>query len=87
MMVWSIEENHPKYIAPLNGDMTTQIVVVVAQEKTLSQDEGGHMREKIARYKKPLIIKEKKMLFPMWLIEHTTKKKVCHQCSACHGCR
>jgi hypothetical protein len=51
-MIWSTEENHPYSTVPLNGDMTTQMVVVVAQEETLSQDEGGHMtvRDIIKKY-------------------------------------
>ncbi len=38
-------------------------------------------------YKKPLMVKEKTMNFPMEIINSSGKKIVCRQCSGCHGCR
>lgn len=39
-------------------------------------------------YEKPILKKEKKMNFPVEIINKSTGKKyVCKQCSGCHGCK
>jgi hypothetical protein len=38
-------------------------------------------------YKKPEMWKEKKMTFPVEIINANGTKIVCRQCSSCHGCR
>jgi len=38
-------------------------------------------------YEKPRIVKQKKMRFPLDIIEATGKGTVCRQCSSCHNCR
>ena len=42
--------------------------------------------EKI-KYERPIVVKEKKMTFPIQVIESNGKRIVCKQCSSCHGCR
>lgn len=39
------------------------------------------------KYEKPRIEKQKKMTFPIKIIEATGKGLVCRQCSSCHNCR
>ena len=39
------------------------------------------------KYEKPWIVKEKKMTFPMKIIQAKTGDVVCKQCSSCHGCK
>lgn len=39
------------------------------------------------KYERPIVIKEKKMVFPVQIIEANGKRVVCKQCSSCHGCR
>ena len=43
--------------------------------------------KKKATYEKPIIIKQKKMTFPMDLIAKFNGGRFCVQCSGCHGCR
>lgn len=38
-------------------------------------------------YEKPTVVKEKKMTFPLEIIQANGKQVVCKQCSSCHGCR
>jgi len=38
-------------------------------------------------YEKPIIIKQKKMVFPSQILEANGKRIICKQCSSCHGCR
>lgn len=38
-------------------------------------------------YERPILIKEKKMTFPLQIIEAKGKRVVCKQCSSCHSCR
>jgi len=44
------------------------------------------VRNKIS-YECPVLIKEKKMTFPIQIIEAQGKRVVCKQCSSCHSCR
>lgn len=39
------------------------------------------------QYERPILIKEKKMVFPIQIIEAKGKRVVCKQCSSCHACR
>jgi len=39
------------------------------------------------KYSKPIMKKEKRMNFPITIINAQGKKVVCRQCSGCHGCR
>lgn len=45
------------------------------------------MENKKIKYTPPILIKEKKMRFPLQIIEANGKRLVCKQCSGCHGCR
>ncbi len=45
------------------------------------------MKSKKIRYERPVLVKERKMIFPMQIIEANGKQIVCKQCSSCHGCR
>lgn len=45
------------------------------------------MKSKKMSYERPIVIKEKKMSFPIKIIEADGKRIVCKQCSSCHGCR
>ena len=45
------------------------------------------MEKKRINYERPVLIKEKKMTFPVQIIEAQGKRVVCKQCSSCHGCR
>lgn len=38
-------------------------------------------------YEHPVLVKEKKMTFPIRIIEAKGKRVVCKQCSSCHACR
>jgi len=38
-------------------------------------------------YEKPILIRIKKMNFPIEIIQANGKLIVCKQCSSCHGCR
>lgn len=38
-------------------------------------------------YQKPVIIKNRKMTFPVEIINAKGDRVVCRQCSSCHGCR
>lgn len=42
---------------------------------------------KKTKYERPIFVKEKKMVFPIRIIEANGKRIVCKQCSSCHGCR
>jgi hypothetical protein len=42
---------------------------------------------KKTNYESPILVKEKKMTFPIQIIEAKGKRVVCKQCSSCHGCR
>jgi len=44
-------------------------------------------KKKSQAYEKPKIVKQKKMRFPLDIIEATGKGTVCRQCSSCHNCR
>ena len=39
------------------------------------------------KYERPIITKEKKMTFPLEIIQANGKRVVCKQCSSCHSCR
>ena len=43
-------------------------------------------KSKIA-YERPILVKEKKMNFPMQIILASGKGVICKQCSSCHSCR
>lgn len=45
------------------------------------------MIEKKEKYEKPIIREEKRMNFPVELIDTSNSKLACKQCSSCHGCR
>ena len=45
------------------------------------------MKSKKISYERPVLVKEKKMTFPVQIIEADGKRLVCKQCSSCHGCR
>jgi hypothetical protein len=45
------------------------------------------MEKKRIKYERPVLVKEKKMTFPVQIIEAQSKRIVCKQCSGCHGCR
>ncbi len=44
-------------------------------------------KDKLKKYEKPLLRKEKTMNFPVEIINASDKRIVCRQCSGCHGCR
>ncbi len=39
------------------------------------------------KYEPPVIVKARKMTFPIEIIEANGKRRVCKQCSSCHTCR
>lgn len=45
------------------------------------------MKSKKRTYERPILVKEKRMDFPVQIIEANGKRLVCKQCSSCHGCR
>ena len=45
------------------------------------------MERKKTNYERPVIVKEKKMSFPIEIMEAGGKRVVCKQCSTCHACR
>jgi len=45
------------------------------------------MEKKRLPYERPVLVKEKKMTFPVQIIEANGKRLVCKQCSSCHSCR
>ena len=45
------------------------------------------MEKKRVNYERPILIKDKKMIFPTQIIEARGKRVVCKQCSSCHACR
>ena len=45
------------------------------------------MEKKRLPYERPVLVKEKKMTFPVQIIEANGKHIVCKQCSSCHSCR
>jgi hypothetical protein len=45
------------------------------------------MGKKKISYERPVVFKEKKMTFPMEIIQANGKRVVCKQCSSCHACR
>ena len=45
------------------------------------------MEKKKISYERPVVVKEKKMTFPMEIIQANGKRVVCKQCSSCHSCR
>ena len=44
------------------------------------------MHKKLA-YERPISVKEKKMSFPIRILEASGRAVVCKQCSSCHACR
>lgn len=42
---------------------------------------------KVRKYEKPKITRQTKMVFPLQILEGRTNRRVCRQCSSCHGCR
>lgn len=44
-------------------------------------------KEKKSSYERPVLVKEKKMDFPIRILEASGKQVVCKQCSSCHACR
>lgn len=49
------------------------------------ENENSKTKKKV--YKKPTIVKNEKMTFPMDIIAKFNGGKFCVQCSGCHGCR
>lgn len=45
------------------------------------------METKKIKYVSPVLIKQKRMTFPVQIIEANGRRVVCRQCSSCHGCR
>jgi hypothetical protein len=45
------------------------------------------METKKIKYAPPVLVKEKKMRFPVRIIESNGRRVVCKQCSSCHSCR
>ena len=45
------------------------------------------MEKKKISYERPIVVKEKKMVFPLEIIQANGKRVVCKQCSSCHSCR
>jgi len=45
------------------------------------------MEKKKMKYERPVLSKEKKMNFPIRIIEASGKSVICKQCSSCHACR
>lgn len=45
------------------------------------------MKSKKISYERPIVVKEKKMIFPLEIIQANGKRVVCKQCSSCHSCR
>lgn len=45
------------------------------------------MKQTQKAYERPILVKEKKMTFPIRIIEASGKRAVCKQCSSCHACR
>jgi hypothetical protein len=45
------------------------------------------MEKRKISYERPIIVKEKKMNFPLEIIQANGKRVVCKQCSSCHSCR
>ncbi len=45
------------------------------------------MEEKRISYERPIVVKAKKMIFPLEIIRANGKRVVCKQCSSCHSCR
>ena len=43
--------------------------------------------EKKVVYQKPLLEKQKEMVFPIEIMEKFNGGRFCLQCSSCHGCR
>ena len=39
------------------------------------------------KYERPVVTREKKMDFPIRILEASNGKIICKQCSSCHGCR
>jgi hypothetical protein len=44
-------------------------------------------KDKLRKYEKPVLKKEKTMNFPIEIINASGNRMVCRQCSSCHGCR
>lgn len=45
------------------------------------------MQKTKMKYERPVVTKEKKMNFPIRIIEASGKGVICKQCSSCHACR
>lgn len=45
------------------------------------------MEKRRISYERPTVVKEKKMIFPLEIIQADGKRVVCKQCSSCHSCR
>lgn len=45
------------------------------------------MEKKRIAYECPVLVKEKKMTFPIQIIKADGRRVVCRQCSSCHACR
>jgi hypothetical protein len=45
------------------------------------------MESKKLKYAPPVLVRQKKMRFPLDIIEANGKRVVCKQCSSCHSCR
>jgi hypothetical protein len=45
------------------------------------------MEKRKISYERPIVVKEKKMTFPLEIIQADGKRVVCKQCSSCHSCR
>lgn len=45
------------------------------------------MEKRKISYERPIVVKEKRMTFPLEIIQANGKRVVCKQCSSCHSCR
>jgi len=45
------------------------------------------MEKKKIGYERPIVVKKKKMNFPLEIIGANGNRVVCKQCSSCHSCR
>ena len=44
------------------------------------------MQKNRKAYERPILVKEKKMTFPIQIILASGRRVICRQCSSCHAC-
>jgi len=44
------------------------------------------MQKNRKAYERPILVKEKKMAFPIQIILASGRRVICRQCSSCHAC-